>query len=293
MSYKQIVAPNLDPVVYENGKPLLDWCGWCLATVECAFGTARTGRTAWDEWTNYVHKKHADRNWPRGVYFPIWFSGYGGEGHVAIAYVNSAGAMNIWTSPYEHIPYFNTQYHDVDTLARGYGVTYVGWSEDIGGSTLIEPIPSVPMITLAQLTQLYKDLLGRAPDAGGISHYVGHYTYAFVENDIKNSEEYKIVQARRAAAASASTPPKVIPAAPSASVPDAVPPTSTGPTELPSSGGPANPSPNTIQDVKPPVGVIVPPSSDLPQAGPPMPDPQPNAFVRFLKWFFSFKWLIR
>jgi hypothetical protein len=140
--YKQLVNPNLNPVVIQDGKPLLDWYGWCLATVECAFNTARTGRTAWDEWINFVKIKHQDRNFPVGVYFPIWFSGYGGAGHVAIAFLNATGHMSIWTSPWHHKPYFDT-YGSINALASGYGVTFVGWSEDLAGVQLVKEIDMI------------------------------------------------------------------------------------------------------------------------------------------------------
>ncbi len=138
--WQQGVVPNLDPYVYNGGILLTDWYGWCLATVRAAFSSPYSGPSAWSGWSDYCQFKHADRNWPVGVYFPIWFSGYGGLGHVAIAFINSNGSMNIWTSPFNHVPYFYTGYNSVDTLASGYGVTYVGWSEDIAGQRIIEYI---------------------------------------------------------------------------------------------------------------------------------------------------------
>jgi len=142
--WKQLSTPNLDPVVYQGGVALNDWYGWCLATVETAFGTARLYPTAWAGWLA-AQRKHEDRSWPIGVYFPIWFSGASGMGHVAICFVNTSGQMNIWTSPYLHVPYFYSSYQSVDALAKGYGLTYVGWSEDLAGSTLIEFVPDAPV----------------------------------------------------------------------------------------------------------------------------------------------------
>lgn len=155
MAWKQDVSPNLDPYVYVNGVLLGDWYGWCLATVVYAFSTPYSGPNAWSGWVNYAQNKHADRNWPVGVYFPIWFSGYGGLGHVAIAYINTDGAMNIWTSPFKHVPYFYTGYNSVDALAAGYGVQYVGWSEDIAGKTIIHyesdtPTPAPQKYTVTE-----------------------------------------------------------------------------------------------------------------------------------------------
>lgn len=138
MSWKQNVTPNLDPYVYVNGVLKTDWFGWCLATVRCAYNAPYSGLNAWSGWLYYTKFRHEDRNFPIGVYFPIWYSGYGGQGHVAFAYVNTTGQMNIWTSPFTHTPYFYTGYHDVDALARGYGVKYAGWSEDIGGMRVVE-----------------------------------------------------------------------------------------------------------------------------------------------------------
>jgi hypothetical protein len=152
MQYIQNVTPNLDPVVYVKGKVLLDWLGWCLATVETAFGTPRKYGCATDAW-NGTNARHEDRNFPVGVYFPIWFSYWAtidGEykdwGHVAIAYVNPNGSMNIWTSPWSHKPYFDT-YSSVDRLAAGYHSTYVGWSEDLSGVSLISGIQPPPPFT--------------------------------------------------------------------------------------------------------------------------------------------------
>lgn len=47
------------------------------------------------------------------------------------------------------------------------------------------------MVTKTTLTFIYQQLLGRAPDPAGLSHYVGHYTPDFVIDDIKKSAEYK------------------------------------------------------------------------------------------------------
>jgi hypothetical protein len=136
VAYQQLRNPNLDPVVYQNGKVLGDWYGWCLATVQSAFNTGWAGPNAWDAWNNRLAYKHADRNIPSGVFVPIWFSGYSGLGHVAI-YKDG----QIWTSPFTHIPNFYTGYKSIDALARGYGITYVGWSEDIGGVRVVQPQP--------------------------------------------------------------------------------------------------------------------------------------------------------
>lgn len=151
MSFIQVITPNTDDntlVVNSGGVLLRDWYGMCLAVVRSAFGLPPHGATAWDCYQNYNQRNHPDRNWPVGVYFPIWFSGYGGSGHVAIAYINPlTGGMSIDTSPYTHKPYFD-HYTNVDALAKGYGVVYAGWSEDIAGAVVIQDIPApAPVVT--------------------------------------------------------------------------------------------------------------------------------------------------
>jgi len=65
------------------------------------------------------------------------------------------------------------------------------------------PQGGADMITQATLTFIFQTLLGRAPDAGAISHYVGNYTPDFVINDVTNSTEHKQHQANLDAAAQA------------------------------------------------------------------------------------------
>lgn len=133
MNYTQLVAPNLDPVVYQNGAALTDWLGWCLAVAWTAFGGKTTSPTAWSAWTNSVQFKHTD-SLPTGVYVPVWFSGYGGSGHVAI-YKDGT----VWSSPYTHKSSMDVL-SSIAQLEKYYGVTYVGWSEDIGGVRVVQPI---------------------------------------------------------------------------------------------------------------------------------------------------------
>jgi hypothetical protein len=205
MEYRQLRQPNLDPIVYNRGKLLTDWYGMCLATVETAFDTPRLYPNAWTAW-NENPDRHQDRNWPRNVYFVIFFTGAGGDGHIAIAFVDSNGNMKIWTSPYTHVPTFYTGYTSVDALARGYGITYMGWSPSLAGVQLIAPVEQTPapiMINTDQLYQLFRDILQRDPDVGAIQHYVGHFTYDFVHTDLLNSAEYHQLQANIAAAQAA------------------------------------------------------------------------------------------
>src|SRR6185312_926566 len=149
MSCAQLVTPNLDPYIHQpNGNGgtyiLTDWYGWCLAYVQNAFGTGWAGSNAWEAWNDHVNIKHLDRDIPSGMYVPIWFSGYHGLGHVAI-YKDG----KVWSSPWHHKPYADV-ISSIAEVERIYGVSYVGWSEDISGKQVVEytvdqvPAPSPP-----------------------------------------------------------------------------------------------------------------------------------------------------
>ena len=52
------------------------------------------------------------------------------------------------------------------------------------------------MVTKEILTIIFKDLLGRSPDSGAITHYVGKYSTDFTIKDVHASSERKIYLAR-------------------------------------------------------------------------------------------------
>jgi hypothetical protein len=202
---KQSVTPNLDPVIYQNGKALANWAGWCLAYVQTAFGAGWAGATAWGAWEN-LKKKHSNRSFPKNVYFPIWFShygdygyGYGNYGHVAIAYVRNDGQMQIWSSPASAKPYADV-YSSIGDIERTYSSSFVGWSEDIGGTTVISNTAEQGGYAVETIKSMYLRLLGRGADQGGIDHYTNQANskgWDFVYNDLKNSEEGQIDWNRR------------------------------------------------------------------------------------------------
>lgn len=132
MAYQQLVTPNLSPVIIQKGRVLTDWFEWCLAYVQSAYNSGWAGDTAWDAWSNHLTFKHQDRNIPAGVYVPIWFSGYGGDGHAAIYKDNV-----IYSSPLSHKA-MRDVILTIEDMERKYGVTFVGWSEDLGGIKVIE-----------------------------------------------------------------------------------------------------------------------------------------------------------
>lgn len=126
MSWVQVKSPNL------NVRTSL---GMCLQYVQDAFGSGWAGSYALQGWRDIVKKKHTDRNMPGGVYVPIWFEGYWdgvNYGHVAI-YKDGV----CWSSPYTNKG-THDQLGNIETVERIYGMKYIGWSEDIGGTTVIK-----------------------------------------------------------------------------------------------------------------------------------------------------------
>lgn len=194
--WKQPKTPNLDPVIYQNGKILMNWLGYCLAYVQTAFGIGWMGPDA-----AYARSRAAIRTdgLPSGVYVVVWFTHwgtYGGIykewGHVAI-YKDG----KVWTSPYTNKPYA-----DVLTIAeveRIYGAKYVGWSNVVNGVTLAEWVPAVQNITRAQLDALFRELLERVPDQPAIDYYVGKKTYEAARHDIIHSPERNQLLAKKEA----------------------------------------------------------------------------------------------
>lgn len=170
MKWSQAVAPNLDPVIYQGGIALSDWLGYCLAFAQTAFGAGWAGSTAWEAWTSRVTYKHADLDIPRGVYVPIWFDGWwagGRYGHVAI-YKDGA----VWSSPYTHKPYADNL-GSIAEVERIYGMTYVGWSEDIGGTRVIEQLKKEDLLTPEAVQFAYRLGWNREPDQNEYKYWTG------------------------------------------------------------------------------------------------------------------------
>jgi len=144
---QQLVSPNLDPYIPGSSG---DWFGWCLGYVRAAFNAPYAGAMASNGW-EMAEFKHEDRNFPTGVYFPMWFYHWGtylnsatgkywtgNWGHVVIGYVHpETGAINIWSSPTTHTPFAKT-WSSVGEIERNYSATFTGWSEDISGMQIIK-----------------------------------------------------------------------------------------------------------------------------------------------------------
>lgn len=146
MGYKQDVQPKLDTV---------GAIGMCLAYARQMFGAPAGTTYAAQSWDN-TKFKHLDRNLPN-VAVPVWFSYRGNQGHVAV-FVPGQG---FYSSPYlsgsSHavlgsLNDFNQHY----SSGGKYPLVYLGWSEDINGRRVAEPVAD-PL-----------------PNAHPLAQYVGH-----------------------------------------------------------------------------------------------------------------------
>lgn len=151
-TWVQKIQPNLDDnkkkplYVYQNGKLLTNWVGWCLAVCKASFGATKSMGTALNAW-NADKTKHKDYDLPEGVYCLIWWNGGhlsdGTEcGHVAIA-KRTGSKVKIWSSPYKKSATFTifegAIKSTIDGMVKTYGLNkYLGWTEMICEKRVIE-----------------------------------------------------------------------------------------------------------------------------------------------------------
>ena len=161
MKWVQVKSPNLN---------VSTSMGMCLKYVQDAFGSGWAGSYALQGWRDIVKKKHADRNIPSGVYVPIWFEGYWNGvnyGHVAI-YKDGI----VWSSPYT-----NKRTHDqlgnIETVERVYGMKYIGWSEDIGGTIVIKEEDVMDVMNANDVGDLFQISRGQNPTQKELKQWVG------------------------------------------------------------------------------------------------------------------------
>lgn len=210
----QVKSPNLDPYIYQpdgkGGRYLVtNWVGWCLAYVQNAFNAGWSGSTAWDAWSNRLSYRHGDRNIPSGVYVPIWFDGYGGLGHVAI-YKDG----KIWSTPLKASSTFVT-YNSIDDLVAAYSrigikLTYVGWSEDLGGTKLIEGEDMTELIgdgDVKRLRIINSDIKGWDPvavnagkmDASELAYWKGKSIREHIDLAVQEGAAYRALKEKQKA----------------------------------------------------------------------------------------------
>ena len=149
MAYRQLITPNIDI----GAK-----AGWCLQYVDDALGAAQGNRSKTAQIAYEMAKENgmvkADQNYPRNVWFIMFWSidngEYAGQGHVALAFVDDYGNMQIHDSevhrgarqPYTSLSELSSWFGSVGTR-----LTFLGWSLGVDGRQIIEdytPKQSVP-----------------------------------------------------------------------------------------------------------------------------------------------------
>ena len=129
--FTQVKKPNL------KTKGRLEWC---LEYAQNFFGVPHTSPSAWAEWLSIPKDKKHTGTPPGGVWVPIFFSGYGGLGHVA-GYKDGQIYSSPWQRGTDHAVLTS-----IKEMERIYGVKYAGWSEVLGGQPVVKPAPSKPVV---------------------------------------------------------------------------------------------------------------------------------------------------
>lgn len=116
----------------------------CMQWTRLMFGIGAVGdfdgngrANAVDGWKSCRHRHPGDRNPPAGV--PVfWSGGSRGDGHAAVALgggmirsIDRPRAGVVGTVP-------------LSDIERSWGLTYLGWAEDIGGVLIPTPPPPAP-----------------------------------------------------------------------------------------------------------------------------------------------------
>lgn len=121
---EQLKQPNLN-VVGQSGL--------CLVYVRNIFGIAAKYPTATSGWQNAQYKHTTTP--PTDVSVPVWFS-YGTDGHVAV----SVPGKGFYSVSAQGDKIFST----LAELEAYIKCSYLGWSEDINGVRVVEPVVTVP-----------------------------------------------------------------------------------------------------------------------------------------------------
>ena len=138
MAWKQLVQPNIN---------MSARAGMCLAYVDDAINATQRTYTAQIAYDTAKQKGwvRADNNYPRNVWFVLFWSidngDYQGQGHVALAFVDNQGNMQIHDSEVHRNA--RQPYSSIQDLANWFGsvgtrLTYLGWSIGVDGVKLIE-----------------------------------------------------------------------------------------------------------------------------------------------------------
>lgn len=146
MGYRQITTPTPDIPC----RP-----GWCLQYVRETFGHPGIHPTATAAWEASA-TKHRDRNFPAGVWIPVWYGLDTNEaGHVVL---RAPDGSVYSTSDLTNTPHHHPDLADLEAYYAYYGMTltYRGWTEDVQGIPVIKSITpqSTEEFTVAEAAKI-------------------------------------------------------------------------------------------------------------------------------------------
>ena len=164
---------------------------YCLLYVDNTINVPQSYRTANAQIAHDKAKEknwvHANQDYPRNVWFVMFWSidngDYQGQGHVALAYVDDSGNMQIHDSEVHRGA--RQPYATLSELANWFGsvgtrLTYLGWSIGVDGTILIEETQEKAKTKKGEIMILFKDKDGK------VYWLVGNkYTYVGSPSDLE------------------------------------------------------------------------------------------------------------
>ena len=180
MQYKQLVTPRID---------ISARAGMCLEYVDNTINATQRTYTAQIAHDTAKQKGwvRADNNYPRNVWFVLFWSidngDYQGQGHVALAFVDNQGNMQIHDSEVHRNA--RQPYTTLSELANWFGsvgtrLTYLGWSIGVDGTILIEKKQEKAKAKKGEIMILFREKDGK------VYLLVGNkYTYVGSPSDLE------------------------------------------------------------------------------------------------------------
>ena len=147
--WRQVITPNVN-VSAELGM--------CLSYVQRAFGVGWSGSYALDAWNRNSQFNHQDRNMPAGVYIPVFFTGYWNGFNYGHVVVYKDGIC--YSSPYTYKS-THDQLGNIETVEKIYGMKFLGWSEGLAGSRIIEYQEGKTMANIIGNTPVWRTRMGQ------------------------------------------------------------------------------------------------------------------------------------
>lgn len=179
MAWKQLIQPNIN---------ISARAGMCLEYVDNAIRATQRTYTAQIAHDTAKQKGwvRANQNYPRNVWFVMFWSidngDYQGLGHVAIAFVDSNGAIQIHDSEVHRGA--RQPYKSLAELANWFGsvgtrLTFLGWSIGVDGTILIEETQEKAKAKKGEIMILFREKDGK------VYWLVGNrYTYVSNPSDL-------------------------------------------------------------------------------------------------------------